>query len=878
MPSLVQTAQVQFPEATSSILQGKNFARDGIAANEDIDVLKTFDSVVFNGASIQTDTYTLDTLLELPEVLNVWPNHFVQLAPPVPQAFSDDASAKEYSSHNTTGVSKLHEMGIFGEGVIVGVVDTGTWYDHPALGGGFGPGFKVAKGHDFVGNGYYPDSGEKTPDDDPKDQQGHGTHVAGIIAGKSETWSGVAPAATLYSYKVFSLAGTTDTATLIDAFLTAFNDGVDIITASIGGTNGWSTNAWAEVASRLVDEGVVVTISAGNSGAAGPFFGSSGSSGKNVVAVASVDSENIAATPFNATFSLDGASNTTTAGYLPSTFYFPNTIVDWPILPLNLDTTTAADACTPYPAGTPRLEGKIPLVRRGTCTFATKQANLQALGAEYILIYNNAATLVTPYTDDWDTLIGMITAEAGAAIIGTIKAGGNVTADFSINPEMVVGLANAAGGRPSIFTSWGSLYDLQMKPDIAAPGGGIFSTYLDNTFALLSGTSMACPYVAGVAALYISAHGGRKVHGKGFAKSLAKRLISSGTSLPWSDGTATNYGYTASVAQVGNGLINAFKVVNYTTSLEFEKIALNDTSRFSRYHNVAVTNTGSKAITYTFFSEAAGGVEVLGFYPLLSTNDDPRLKSFTELTPKSLEVDITFPRAFTLKPGESKTVSVNFQNPGSKGWNAATLPIYSGKIFISGSNGEQLSVPYLGLGADLKKEMTPIYRNYYPFSRSNIAFIDIKEKSSYTFDLSNFAQDFPKIYSKIKWGTRQVRWDIFESTWTERDWVYPPVVGQNGYIGPATCWIGAGQVNWFDSRFYDPDETWTYPDTDIYRNAQTTASYHEYWWFGKLGNGSQIEVGNYTMRFATLKPFGEPERADNWSVFKTPVIEILGRY
>lgn len=51
---------------------------------------------------------------------------------------------------------------------------------------------------------------------------------------------------------------------------------MDIITASIGGTNGWSTNAWAEVASRLVDEGVVVTISAGNSGAAGPFFGSSG--------------------------------------------------------------------------------------------------------------------------------------------------------------------------------------------------------------------------------------------------------------------------------------------------------------------------------------------------------------------------------------------------------------------------------------------------------------------------------------------------------------------------------------------------------------------------------------------------------------------------
>ncbi|KAH7336342.1 subtilase [Rhexocercosporidium sp. MPI-PUGE-AT-0058] len=854
---------------------GKDFAR--VAANAAIDVLKTFDSVVFNGASIQTDIYTLDTLLELPEVANVWPNHIIQLAPPVPQGFSDGATAAEYSSHNTTGVNKLHQMGIFGEGVVVGIVDTGTWYDHPALGGGFGPGFKVAKGHDFVGNEDYPNSGEQAPDDDPKDQQGHGTHVAGIIAGKTDTWSGVAPAATLYSYKVFSLAGSTDTATLIDAFLTAYNDGVDIITASIGGTSGWSTNAWAEVASRLVDEGVVVTIAAGNSGEAGPFFGSTGAAGENVVAVASVDSEDIAATPFNATFSLDGASNETTAGYLPATYFFSNKIVDWPIVPLNFNTSTTDDACTPYPAGTRRLDGVIPLVRRGTCTFATKQSNLYALGANYVLVYNNAATLISPYTDNVDNLLGMISAEAGAAIIATIKAGGNVTADFSVNPGSVVGLPNAFGGRPSTFTSWGALYDLKMKPDVAAPGGAIYSTWLNNKFTLLSGTSMACPYVAGVAALYISAHGGRKVHGNSFAKFLSKRLISSGASLPWSNGTDTVFGYTASVAQVGNGLINAFKVVNYTTTLEFEKFELNDTSQFSRYHDVTVTNTGSKAVTYTFSGEAAAGVEVLGVYSLPS-GDDPRLKSFTELIPKSLEVDINFPKAFNLQPGESKTVTVNFQNPGSKGWNAAMLPIYSGKVLVLGSNGEQLSIPYLGLAADLKKEMAPIYRTTYPFSKSSVAFTDISQKSSYTFNLTKSAQDFPKIYSKIKWGTRQVRWDIFDKTWTERDWVYPPVVGQNGYIGPATSWVGAGQVTWIDLRYHDPNETWTYPATDVFRNAQTVASFHEYWWFGKLGNGSQIEVGNYTMRFATLKPFGEPERADNWSVFKTPLIEVLGKY
>ncbi|OHF02965.1 subtilase [Colletotrichum orchidophilum] len=70
----------------------------------------------------------------------------------------------------------------------------------------------------------------------------------------------------------------------------------------------------------------------------------------------------------------------------------------------------------------------------------------------------------------------------------------------------------------------------------------IFSTYLDGTYALLYGTSMATPYVAGVAALFVSAQGGRSVHGKGFAKALYLRNIANETSLPWSDGTVTDYG------------------------------------------------------------------------------------------------------------------------------------------------------------------------------------------------------------------------------------------------------------------------------------------------------------------------------------------------
>ncbi|KAI1339661.1 peptidase S8/S53 domain-containing protein [Xylariaceae sp. FL0016] len=848
-------------------------------SDQKIQVLKTYESDIFSGASIETDAYNLDSLTSITGVKSAWTNNHVQLAPVNPQSFSDDAAAGNYTVHNTTGVSKLHAMGIYGEGALVGIVDTGTFYTHPALGGGFGPGFKVAGGHDFVGDNYWPSDGtDKEPDEDPLDYQGHGTHVAGIIAGDSGVWSGVAPKATLNSYKVFSKSGGTDEATLIDAFLTAYDDGVDIITASVGNPGGWSTDAWAEVASRIVEQGVVVTISAGNSGADGAFFAASGSSGVSVLAVASVEAEKFPASPFNATFVLDGASNTTTVGYLPSTYYFPSEVADWPIRPMNFNTSDPADGCEPYANGTASLKGVIPLVRRGTCTFEVKQENLAALGAQYMLFYNNEDVLVTPGTENVDTLIGLITADAGLAIIDTVAAGGNVTADFSVNPEAPVGLEYAAGGLPSTFTEWGGTYDLQIKPDIAAPGGSIFSTYLDDTYAVMSGTSMSCPYVAGVAALYVGAHGGRSTYGKDFAKMLSRRIVASGKSLPWYDGITADYGSPAPVAQVGSGLVDAFKVVNYTTGISFEKMALNDTANFIGSHQIELSNNGDSAVTYNFSLESATGFEIAGWYELPPTVGEYKLKHFDELVPIDLTPEVAVPDTLTLQPGESQVVAVSFENPEGLGWNATGMPMYSGKVLISGSNGEQSSVPYLGLGTDLQAQMSPIYRTTYPFSVSTVAFTDIGVKSSYTFDLSLNSQDFPKIYSKIAWGAKEVRWDIFEQEWNETEWQYPPVPGENGYIGPATCWEGAGSSTYFDPSLSDANETYTYPVYDIIRNAYTTNDFHEYWWFGKLGNGSQIALGNYTMRFATLRPFGDPKLYTSWDVFDAPTIEVLGQY
>ncbi|KAI1482852.1 subtilisin-like protein [Daldinia eschscholtzii] len=858
------------PVAKSFIVEyapGQANRRDGLASAEGIKIVKSFNSPIFSGANIETDSYSINKLERMPGVLRVWPNEQVYLNPAEPKVLDGLPTNFNYTTHNVTGVSKLHEAGIYGKGAKVGIVDSGTWYNHTALGGGFGPGFKVAGGYDFVGDGSWPQE-DKQPDDDPIDLFGHGTHVAGIVAAKADTWTGVAPEATIYSYKVFPGATDyTDTATLIDAFLRAYDDEVDVVTASIGSPGGWSTHAWAEVASRLVDEGILVTIAAGNSGDQGPFYGSTGSSGTNVIAVASVETEVFPEFPFGANFTVNGVTNTTTLGYLPSTFYFPSKVVGWPIVPLSFNTSDPAEACEPYPEGTQNLTGKIPIVRRGTCPFTTKQGHLAALGAEYMLFYNNEAPLIQPGTTDEETLIALVVAEIGEAIINTYKKNGTVTADFSVNPENPIGYANPFANKPDTFTQWGPSFDLDLKPDIAAPGGNIFSTYLDGEYAIMSGTSMATPYVAGIAALYIGAFGGRSVHGKGFAHSLRRKIISSGAALPWFDGSDQDYGFTASVAQVGNGLVNGFKVVNYTTDVEYEKFNLNDTANFKESHPVTVTNNGADDVSYSFKSESAGGIEVVGWFADVNSR---RVKKFDELEPIDLPVDVHVPEDFTLKAGESKTVSIDFVNPQGSGWNSSGFPLYSGKVILSSSAGEQLSFPYLGLGADLKAELSSVYYPGYPFSKSGVLNKDIKEKSYYTFNVSRFSQDYPKIYTQVIWGSKQVRWDIYEAGWNESQWSYPPVEGENGYIGPAASWNGQGAT--FDDRYYDPNDTFTYPRTDTLRGGW------DHTWFGKLGNGSQIANGNYTWRFATLRPFGDPTVSEDWDIFKTPEISVLGHY
>ncbi|HEX3584313.1 MAG TPA: S8 family serine peptidase [Thermoanaerobaculia bacterium] len=181
-------------------------------------------SVTFVGAAVEATPDVIDAMSRLPYVRHIYPDGVVHtMATP---------STKDAVIVNARSRVDADSVATLGDGVRVAVIDTGIDYTHPALGGGFGPGFKVVGGYDFVND-----------DPDPRDDNGHGTHVSGTIAGDSATIIGVAPHAKLYGFKVLDQNGSGSTSDVIAGVEAAADpngdgdpsDHVDVANMSLGG-------------------------------------------------------------------------------------------------------------------------------------------------------------------------------------------------------------------------------------------------------------------------------------------------------------------------------------------------------------------------------------------------------------------------------------------------------------------------------------------------------------------------------------------------------------------------------------------------------------------------------------------------------------------
>jgi subtilisin family serine protease len=531
---------------------------------------------LWNGLSIQIDPASLSKLARINGVKALYP--VVTISMPEPVASTPDMGTAVAMTGADIAQS---DLGYTGKGVKVAVMDTGIDYDHPDLGGCFGDGCRVAYGYDLVGDAFNADSSSPSydpnpvPDDDPDDCQGHGTHVAGIVGANGQV-VGVAPEVTLGAYRVFGCEGSTTSDIMIQAMEMALADGMDVLNMSIGSSYQWPQYPTAQASDRLVNKGVVVVASIGNSGSTGTYSAGAPGVGKKVIGVASFDNTH-SLQPY---FEVAGAK----IAYNQMSFALPAPISGTEEI-VFVGQGCAADPYLADPAG------KVALISRGACSFNEKATKALAAGATAAVVHNNApgnfnGTLGTAV----DIVAVSISLEDGLFIRGLEPVDMTWTDQLAAFPS-------ATGGLISSFSSYGLAPDLSFKPDIGAPGGGIYSTYVMEKadYATLGGTSMASPHTAGAAALVLQAHP------KTNSQKMRRILQNSADPAPWS--LNPGIGFYDSVHRQGAGMVDIDDAITATTVIEPGKISLGEGEAGPMIHTLAIENKGSEDVTYDLTEE-----------------------------------------------------------------------------------------------------------------------------------------------------------------------------------------------------------------------------------------------------------------------------------
>ena len=634
-----------------------------------------------------------------------------------------------------------------GEGKVVAVVDTGVDMTHPAFAGALGgtPALsadKVASLTPQLGDGkagtyvsekfpFAYDYADNDPDASPTGQAGsHGTHVAGITAGNAGEIVGIAPDAQIIVAKVArSVEGDiTDSGLLaaLDDMVVLHPDVVNLSLGQLGGMDNEADSVYATVFKSLQDVGVTVNAAAGNHYTAGygntsgknlPFASDPDSSTQcepatysSVVSVASVDNSlaHSAFTvgdrdiPFQRAGGADGQKMPDLSDLTGGPFEY----VDGGI-------GSAEDGAAlkaKYPEG---LAGKIVLVKRGSLTFQTKFNNIAGSKPAGFIVYNNVPG---------DSLVVMSLATDGVPAAFISQADGEAmlaAADhhLSVAPGKVV--APSSKYSMSSFSSWGVTPDLRLKPEVAAPGGNIYSSVPGGTYEFMSGTSMATPQMAGVSALVLQ----RVQNDPLFASMSARDKVDvvqnliMGTAAPIAD-PLQDTGAPYSPRKQGSGLTN---VLAATTSSVYPSVVgaaepsrpkadLGDGTK-GWHFDVTLHNLGATPATYELSSQALSEIVEDGFFTGHSTDW------------RGAGVDIAYSGAAVSGTGEGATITVPASGEATVGVDVTPRAAFDSYVAQNAPNGTfldgfvrltsktasqpDLTVPYMGFYGDWGK--APIF-------------------------------------------------------------------------------------------------------------------------------------------------------------------------
>ncbi|MGP8336902.1 MAG: S8 family serine peptidase [Methanosarcinaceae archaeon] len=211
---------------------------------------------IVNMISAKVAAHDIDDIAARPDVKKVWLDREIKLIEP-----KSAMSSPDYGD-GQIGAPQVWSIGYNGNGMKIAILDTGIDSTHPDLDGG-----KVVAENDF------------TDDSTTDDLNGHGTHCAGIAAGKLNSItsiSGVAPGASLINAKVLNKIGTGYISWIINGIEWSMDQDADILSMSLGGwqMDGTASDPLCLAVTNAVNDGYVVVIAAVNAGPGDSTIGS----------------------------------------------------------------------------------------------------------------------------------------------------------------------------------------------------------------------------------------------------------------------------------------------------------------------------------------------------------------------------------------------------------------------------------------------------------------------------------------------------------------------------------------------------------------------------------------------------------------------------
>ena len=369
------------------------------------------------------------------------------------------------------------QLGFTGDGIRIGVIDTGINLEHPDF---FNSDqlSRFLKGYDFVDN-----------DSIPQDTNGHGTQVTGIIAADGQL-IGIAPKVEIFSYRVSSDGESVPSDLIIKAINRAVEDRVDIINISLGVN---MTHAKIDNAvNNAIDHGIVVVAAAGNSG---PDKSTIGSPARNPNAIT-----------VGATYNNRDSSMVSTLQVGEKQFQvLPMLGTDIISDPISTDIIFGKYSRENDFDGVD-VRGKIVLAERGGETpdeivfFSDKEIFASKNGAKGLVVYNNQpgiffGELIHEYvSEDYYPSIPTVsmTREEGLELRKILESETSATLNVFNHPDFI-----------ATFSARGPVSPFYQKPDLVAPGVFVNTTSLKNFYNITSGTSYAAPHVSGAIALLL---------------------------------------------------------------------------------------------------------------------------------------------------------------------------------------------------------------------------------------------------------------------------------------------------------------------------------------------------------------------------------------